>query len=165
VEKFIYKGVFIHGEELKMATVAQEKRWQAELEIIQEVGEIPSCRKMQALLLEKKGIKVSFNVINIDLKKDLETLTEDEYKNKKGGILSMLEDEIVVAHKIAMHSAEDKTRLDAMNTVSKLSKTKSDVIIKFRKAQIEINKEDKPKYYVSIGKPRSYEKETKKNVE
>jgi len=52
-----------------------------------------------------------------------------------------------------------------MNTVSKLSKTKSDVIIKFRKAQIEINKEDKPKYYVSIGKPRSYEKETKKNVE
>jgi len=55
-----------------------------------------------------------------------------------------------------MHSAEDKTRLDAMNTVSKLSKTKSDVIIKFRKAQIEISKEDKPIFNISIGTPRKY---------
>jgi len=77
----------------------------------------------------------------------------------------MLEDEIVVAHKIAMHSAEDKTRLDAMNTVSKLSKTKSDVIIKFRKAQIEISKEDKPVYYVVLGNQEVMKRRRKKNVE
>jgi len=149
-----------------MATIAQEKRWQAELEIIQEIGKIPSCREMQKLLLEKKNIKASHNVINIDLKKDLETLTEDEYKNKKGGILSMVEDEMNVAHEIAMHNDDDKVRLDAMNTVSKLSKTKTDILIKFRKAQVELNKEDKPIYNISIGKPRKYKmKEKKKDVE
>ena len=145
-----------------MATLKQEKRWKAELEIIQEIGKVPSSRVMQKLLLEKKGIEASHNVINIDLKKDLETLTKTEYKNQKGNILSMVDDEISVAHEIAMHGDEDKTRLDAMNTVSKLSKTKSDILIKFRKAQIEINKEDKPQYYISIGKPREY-KEKKKN--
>ena len=146
-----------------MATLKQEKRWKAELEIIQEVGKIPSSREMQKLLLKKKGIEASHNVINIDLKKDLETLTETEYKNQKGNILSMVDDEISVAHEIAMHSEEDKTRLDAMNTVSKLSKTKSDILIKFRKAQVEINKEEKPKFFVTIGKPREY-KEKKENA-
>ena len=145
-----------------MATLKQERRWKAELEIIQEIGKVPSSREMQKLLLDKKGIEASHNVINIDLKKDLETLTKTEYKNQKGNILSMVDDEISVAHEIAMHGDEDKTRLDAMNTVSKLSKTKSDILIKFRKAQIEINKEDKPQYYISIGKPREY-KEKKKN--
>ena len=142
-----------------MATVAQEKRWKAELEIIQEEGKVPPSRVMAKLLLEKKGIQVSHNVVNIDLKKDLEALTKDEYKNKKEGILSMIEEEMQIAHEIAIHSEDDKLRLDAMNTGTKLAKTKTDILIKFRKAQIEINKEDKPVYNISIGKPRKYKKE------
>lgn len=144
-------------------TVAQEKRWRAELEIIQEQGKVPSCREMQKLLKSEKGMEVNHNTINADLKRDLETLTKDEYRNKKNGILSMIDDEIDTAHNIAMHGAEEKIQLDAMNTVSKLSKTKTDILIKFRKANVEINKEDKPIYNISIGKPRSYEKE-KENV-
>lgn len=146
-------------------TVAQEKRWQAELEIIQEVGKVPSCREMVRLLSEKKGIQVSHNVVNIDLKKDLETLTEDDYKNKKGGIMAMIENLLVIANSIANTSGDDKLRLDAINTVTKLAKTKSDIMIKFRKAQIEINREDKPIYVVTIGKPRKYKKEKEENVE
>lgn len=150
-------------------TVAQDKRWRAELEIIKELGRIPTSREMQKLL-EKQGIKVTHVIISKDLQKDLETLTESEYNNQKAGIMQMLDDEIDMAHKIAMNSEEDETRLKASNTVTKLSKTKSDILIKFRKAQVELNKEDKPVYNISIGKPRKYnvgkknEKTVKENL-
>ena len=143
-------------------TIAQDKRWRAELEIIEELGKVPSSREMQRLLLDKKGIKVTHAIINKDLKKDLETLTESEYNNQKGSILFMLENLISIANDIAKHNEDDKLRLDAMKTITKLQKTKSDVVIKFRKAQVELNKEDKPIYNVSIGKPRKY-KVGKKN--
>ncbi|GAG98744.1 unnamed protein product, partial [marine sediment metagenome] len=48
---------------------------------------------------------------------------------------------------------DSELKLKAMNTVSKLSKTKSDIIIKFRKAQAKLATEDKPIYNVSIGEP------------
>ncbi len=134
-------------------TTAQDKRWRAELDIIEEIGKIPSSREMQRLLKDR-GIEVTHVIISKDLKKDLETLTESEYKNQKTGILSMLDDEIDMAHNIAMNSAEEETRLKASNTVTKLSKTKSDILIKFRKAQVELNKEDKPIFNVSIGKAK-----------
>jgi len=105
-------------------------------------------------LLKEKGIEISYVIVSKDLKKDLETLTEPEYKNQKRGILSMLDDEIDMAHDIAMHSKEDETRLKASNTVTKLQKTKTDILIKFRKAQVELNKEDKPVFNVFIGKAR-----------
>ena len=134
-------------------TAAQDKRWKAELEIIEELGKIPSAREMQKLL-KKRGIKVTHRIILQDLKKDLETLTEPEYKNQKTGIMKIIDDEINMAHDIAMNSEDDETRLKASNTVTKLQKTKTDILIKFRKAQVELNKEDKPIFNVTIGKPR-----------
>ena len=151
------------ARETVFMTIAQDKRWRAELEIIEEEGKIPSSREMQKLLLDKKGIKVTHAIILKDLKKDLETLTEAEYKNQKTGIMQMLDDEIDMAHKIAMHSEEDETRLKASSAVTKLQKTKSDIMIKFRKAQVELNKEDKPVINVSIGKPRKYKVGEKKD--
>jgi len=105
-------------------------------------------------LLKDKGIEVSYVIVSKDLKKDLETLTEPEYKNQKGGILTMLDDLITIANDIAKNSEDDKLRLDAMKTISKLDKTKTDVLIKFRKAQVELNKEDKAAFNVYIGKPK-----------
>ena len=134
-------------------TTAQDKRWRAELDIIEEIGKIPSSREMQKLLKEK-GIDVTHVIISKDLQKDLETLTEPEYKNQKSGILSMLDNLITIANDIAEHSEDDKLRLDAMKTISKLDKTKTDVLIKFRKAQVELNKEDKPEINVYIGKAK-----------
>jgi len=136
-------------------TTSQDIRWRAELEIIEELGKVPTSREMQKLL-EKRGIKVSYVIISKDLQKDLETLTESEYKNQKAGIMSMIDDEINMAHAISKTDEDNKVRLDAMKTVSRLSKTKSDIMIKFRKAQVELNKEDKPIYNISIGKPRKY---------
>ena len=134
-------------------TTAQDKRWRAEVEIIEEEGKVPSAREMQRLLKER-GINVSYVIISKDLKKDLETLTEPEYKNQKAGIMKMLDDEIDMAHKIAMNSEEEEICLKASNTVTKLSKTKADILIKFRKAQVELNKENKPAFNVYIGKAK-----------
>jgi len=135
-------------------TVAQEKRWQAELEIIKKKGDIPSCREMQKLLKEQYGITVNHNTINVDLKHDLETLTKTEYENQKNGILQMLNTEIDIAHTIATSEADSELQLKAMNTVSKLSKTKSEILIKFRKAQSELSADDKPVINVFIGEPK-----------
>jgi hypothetical protein len=135
-------------------TVTQENRWRAELDIIKELGRMPSTREMQKLLLEKKSMTVHHSTISEDFKKDLESLTKIEYDNQKGGILFMLDNLITIANNIAKDGTDDKIRLDAMKTISKLDKTKTDVLIKFRKAQIEIDKKDRPIYNVFIGKPK-----------
>jgi len=134
-------------------TVAQEARWKAEMNIIQELGRVPSSREMQKLLKEKYNIEANHNTINNDLKKDLESLTKEEYNNQKEGILNMLDTEIGIAHKIATNEGDSSLRLKAMNTVSKLSKTKSEILIKFRKAQADLATEEKPIYNISIGEP------------
>ena len=134
-------------------TTAQDTRWRAELEIIQELGNVPSSRKMQQLLKEKYGIDANHNTVNADLKRDLEFLTKQEYTNQKNGILSMLDTEISIAHNIATNEADSELKLKAMNTVSKLSKTKSEILIKFRQAQAKLSTEEKPIINVSIGEP------------
>jgi len=134
-------------------TVAQETRWRAELEIIQESGKVPSSREMQKLLKDKYGIEANHNTVNADLKRDLEFLTKEECTNQKNGILSMLDAEIDIAHNIATNDADSELKLKAMNTVSKLSKTKSEILIKFRRAQAKLATEEKPVYNVSIGEP------------
>lgn len=134
-------------------TVAQETRWRAELEILQKLGKIPSSREMQKLLKDEYNIEANHNTVNADLKRDLEFLTKEEYTNQKNGILSMLDTEIGIAHKIATNEADSELKLKAMNTVSKLSKTKSEILIKFRKAQAKLSTEEKPVYNISIGEP------------
>ena len=153
-------------------TVAQETRWRAEREILQTLGKVPSSREMQKLLKDKYGIEANHNTVNADLKRDLEALTKEEYTNQKSGILSMLDTEIGIAHSIATNEADSELKLKAMNTVSKLSKTKSEIIIKFRKAQAKLATEEKPVYNISIGEPieidlRKFKKLKKdlKNVE
>jgi len=146
-------------------TVEQEKRWKAEAEIIKELKEVPSSREMQRLLKEKYNITANHNTINADLKHDLEALTKEEYGNQKSGILKMLDDEIDIAHGIATGDGDSEIQLKAMNTVSKLSKTKSDVLIKFRKAQSQLTKAEKPEINVYIGKPKEIDIEKFKKLE
>lgn len=135
-------------------TISQDKRYKAEVEIIKELGKVPSSREMQRLLKEKHGIVVTHSIVNGDLKKDLEALTSAEYENKKSGILKMLEDEIDIAHTIATNDPDNGVKLKAMGAVSKLSKTKTEVLIKFKKAQAQISKEDKPEINIFIGQPK-----------
>jgi len=134
-------------------TVAQETRWKAELEILQELGKVPSSREMQKLLKDKYGIEANHNTVNADLKRDLEFLTKEEYANQKSGILTMIDTEIDIAHRIVTTESDNELKLKAMNTVSKLSKTKSEILIKFRKAQAKLATEEKPIYNISIGEP------------
>lgn len=144
-------------------TAAQDKRRQAELKIIKELKQVPSCREMQRLLKEKFGIIANHNTINSDLKQDLESLTKDEYDNQKNGILKMLDTEIDIAHTIATNESDNELKLKAMNTVSKLSKTKSEILIKFRHANAQLTKEEKPEINILIGSPKQIdEKKFKK---
>lgn len=142
-----------------MATDNQTVRWRAERDIIEELGHVPSSREMQKLLKDKYGLEVNHNTVNKDLKQDLETLTEDAYKNQKAGILNTLDEELRVAHDIAMKNSDDKIRLEAMNTVSRLQKVKTDILIRFRKAQVEMNKEEAPTYTVIVEEPREVKKD------
>jgi len=135
-------------------TAAQEARWKAEAEIIKEIGKIPSSRKMQQLLKEKYGIIVNHNIVNQDLKKDLEALTPTEYENQKSGILDMLNKEIEIAHNIATSDPDNQVKLKAMSAVSKLSKTKTEVLTKFRRTQAEISKKEQAQVNIFIGKPK-----------
>lgn len=139
-------------------TVAQEKRWKAEYEIIKKLGEVPSCRKMAQLLKDDYGIVANHNTINSDLKNDLETLSKEEYENRKSSILKMIDDEIDIAHGIATNDLDNSVKLKAMNTVSKLSKVKADILIKFRKAQAEQAKEEQATITVFIGEPKEIDK-------
>lgn len=144
-------------------TIKQEKRWKYEAEIIKSLDHVPSSREMTKLLKEKYGLVVNHNTVLKDLKMDLEALTESEYENKKSGILNMIEEEIEQAHNIAINSEEDDLKLKAMNTVSKLTKTKADILIKFRRAQAQLSKEEKPEVNVFIGQPKQIdEKKFKK---
>jgi len=135
-------------------TVTQTKRWHAEVEIIKELGKMPSSRQMQKLLKERYGIDANHNTINVDLKQDLESLTKEEYTNQKDGILKVLDTEIDIAHNIATTESDNALKLKAMNTVSKLSRVKSDILIKFRRAQAKISKDEKAVYSVFIGEPK-----------
>lgn len=146
-------------------TAAQEKRWKAEAELIKDLKEIPSSREMQKLLKEKYGIVANHNTINTDLKQDLETLSKVDYENQKGSILQMLNDEIDIAHNIATNNSDDKIRLKAMGAVSKLSKTKTEILIKFKKAQAQISKEEKPTINVTIGKLEEIDMQEFKKLE
>lgn len=134
-------------------TTSQQVRWKAELEIIQSLGRIPSSREMTKLLQERKGIIVNHNTVNNDLKKDLESLTEQEYENQKNGIISMLDNLVEVANNIATNEEDNNLKLKAMNTLTKLSKTKTDILNKFRKANAELNKKERPIYKILIGEP------------
>jgi len=145
-------------------TAAQDKRRQAELQIIQELKQVPSCREMQRLLKEKFGIVANHNTINDDLKQDLESLTQDEYENQKSGILDMLNKEIEIAHNIATNKGDSTLKLKAMNTVSKLSKTKADILIKFRHANAQLTKEEKPEINIIIGEPKQIDEEKFKKL-
>ena len=146
-------------------TIAQEKRWKAEAEIIKSLDHVPSSRELTKLLKEKYGIVANHVTVLNDLKKDLEALTESDYDNKKSGILNMIEDEIDEAHRIATESVDDDLKLKAMNTVSKLTKTKAEILIKFRRAQAQLSKEEKPEYNVYIGQPKKIDEEKFKKLD
>lgn len=162
-KKTLYSMIDIYNS---IMTTAQETRWKAEAEIIKELKEIPSSREMQKLLKEKYGITANHNTINADLKNDLEALTKDEYNNQKEGILKMINDEIDIAHGIATNKiADPELQLKAMNTISKLSKTKADILIKFKKAQAKLTKEDRPEINIMIGQFKEIDMKKFKKLE
>lgn len=146
-------------------TANQQRRWNAELEIIKKLGRIPSSREMQKLLEQDYGIHSNHNIINDDLKKDLETLTDDEFLNKKETLLKKLEDEFDIAHTISKTSKDEKTRLDAMTKTSKLAETISKIAAIFKKAQIELKKEQRPIYNIHIGQPKKADIDDKTKLE
>jgi glycerol-3-phosphate cytidylyltransferase-like family protein len=92
-------------------------------------------------------------------------LTDTEYNNQKSGILQMLDIEIDIAHNIVTSNPDEELKLKAANTVTKLSKTKAEILIKFRKARAELAKAEKPVYNVFIGQPKQTDLNRLKKLE
>ena len=127
-------------------------RYKAEAEIIAKHGTL-SSRKIAKLLETEYGIVASHASVNADLKHDLDTLTEPELKNKKSGILSNIEELAEDAFNISKVDLNNKVRLSAMETYTKVVKTLAEVLRKFEDAKIERAKQLRPIYNVFIGEP------------
>jgi hypothetical protein len=80
-------------------------------------------------------------------------MTAKEYEIQKEGIMSMIDKLISIANGIATTDENSNIRLKAMNTVSKLSKTKSEILAQFRRTEAE-KQDNKPIYNIFIGKPK-----------
>jgi len=128
-------------------------RYKAIAEIIANHGTM-SSRKIAEILKKDYGIAVSHATVNEDLKKDLEALTADDLRNKKGHILETVEELAEQAYNIAMTDENNKTRLSAMDTYARLMKTNAEVIKKFEEVKLKMTEADRPIYNIFIGKPR-----------
>lgn len=130
----------------------KQDRLNMEIEIIKELGKVPTIREMQQRLYDRTGHKWSTSVIHSDLQ-SLDKVTIEQFEKEKNDLLSKLDAEIAVAHKIAMDSSEDnKIKLQAMKTMTALAKAKSDLLEVVGKITAEQNKKI-VKYNVILGEP------------
>ena len=127
-------------------------RYKAEAEIIAKHGTL-SSRKIAELLKHDYGIVVTHATVNDDLKHDIETLSESDLKNKKGGIMADIEELAEDAFNIAKTDESNKVRLSAMDTYTKIVKTQAEVLRKFEEAKLERVKQLRPIIHVFIGEP------------
>lgn len=144
-------------------------RYKAEAEIIAKHGTM-SARKISELLKTEYGMIVSHTTVNDDLKKDLDALSDTELKNKKTTILNGIEVLANDAYNIARTDQNNKIRLSAMDTYTKIVKTQADVLKKFEEVKMSTKHHLRPIYNIFIGKPKEADlskikKETKNDTE
>lgn len=143
-----------HGVERHTYTTKWNKkdRLNLEIEIIKELGRVPTIREMQEKLYDRTGHRWSTSVIHSDLQ-SLDKVTVEQFEAEKNDLLSKLDAEIAVAHRIAMDSSEDnKIKLQAMKTMTALAKAKSDLLEVVGKITAEQNKKI-IKYEIYLGEP------------
>ena len=128
-------------------------RYKAEAEIIAKHGTM-SSRKIAELLKKDYGIVVTHATVNDDLKHDLDVLSEAELKNKKSNILGTIEELAEMAENIARTDDNNKIRLTAIDTYTKVVKTQAEVLRKFEEAKLEKVKQLRPIHYIFIGEPK-----------
>lgn len=149
-----------HGVERHTYTTKWNKkdRLNLEIEIIKELGKVPTIREMQEKLYDRTGHKWSTSVIHSDLQ-SLDKVTIEQFEAEKNDLLSKLDAEIAVAHRIAMDTSEDnKIKLQAMKTMTALAKAKSDLLEVVGKITAEQNKKI-IKYNIYLGEPEVAKKE------
>lgn len=127
-------------------------RYKAEAEIIAKHGTL-SSRKIVEILKSDYGIVVTHATVNDDLKHDLDALSESELKNKKSGIMADIEELAEDAFNIAKTDENNKIKLSAMETYTKIVKTQAEVLRKFEEAKLERVKQLRPVFNIFIGDP------------
>lgn len=137
-----------------------KQRYRAEVELISKYGNL-SSREMADKLYEEYGIKVSHGQVNIDLKRDIEALSEDKLKNKKTGLLNELDEMIQAALEISRHDELSSNRLKAMDTYRKLVESKAKILKVFEEVRLQAREQERPVYKISIGKPEILKGEDK----
>lgn len=87
------------------------------------------------------------------MKHDLDSLSEPELKNKKSSILASIEELAEDAFNISKTDENNKIKLSAMETYTKIVKTQAEVLRKFEEAKLERVKQLRPVYNIFIGEP------------
>jgi len=131
---------------------SSKSRFKAEAEIIAKHGTM-SSRKIAELLKTDYGIVVTHATVNDDLKHDLDSLSESELKNMKQGIMANIEELATDVYNISKTDPNNKIRLSAVETYTKVIKTQAEVLKKFEEAKLERVKQLRPIYNIFIGEP------------
>ena len=130
----------------------RQDRMRLELDIIKELGRVPTVRQMQDLLFERTQHKFSTSIIHSDLK-NLDTVDVEQFEREKNDLLSKINVEISIAHNLAIGAdTPDNIRLQAMKTMTSLAKAKSDLLEVIGKITAE-RKKKIIKYEIYLGKP------------
>jgi hypothetical protein len=140
----------------------QQIRWNAEAQLIAKHGTM-SSRKLAELLKAEYGIVVSHMTVQKDLDLDLQSISLDEIEEKKGHILSSLEELATIAFTMAKGEPDGRVKLAAMETYRKLMDSRANILTHFEEAKLKMNESQRPIYQVFIGKPK--ETDLKKLVE
>jgi hypothetical protein len=127
-------------------------RYRAEAALIAKYGSM-STRQLADKLYEEYGLKVSHGQVSLDLKQDIESLSEKEIDEKKSSLLKELEDTIEAAKNISRTDENNNTRLKAMDTYNKLIQTQAKILAEFEKIKMQLQEKERPIYNISIGKP------------
>ena len=125
-------------------------RWKAITAIIAKYG-TTSPGEIVRYLKNDYGIKVTRQTVTTDLKRDLDSLTNEDMESVRTGILSQLDELVLIAYNRS--KSGDKSALKAMDTYNRLIKTKADIVNSFEKMRLEMMEKERPIYNVIIGEP------------
>jgi len=131
----------------------------AEAEILADNPDISDIKLVEEL--RKRGIITTRQTVHNDRTKDLESMTLDDIRNTKSAMLKEIEELIQIAYARAVGGGDDALR--AMDKYDKLFNTKAKVLNMFEQMKLASEAKEQPIINISIGKPKEYVKEKKKN--
>lgn len=140
------------GKRGRTAVGVQNARWLAEAELLADNPDISDIEMVEEL--KKRGIITTRQTVHADRQNDLESMTLNDIKETKSGMIKEIDTLIEIAYNRATTGEGDA--LKAMDKYDKLFNTKAKVLIAFEQAKLAKTSSERPVYNISVGKPVLY---------